>query len=226
MSKIKMQNSSFYLLKNKIDFKIYYKLILLIKKIIVSNMSHFSEEIQSILKRLNKLERENRELKNENKQMKEDTEQKCNILQERIDILTDVTEELNTENEQMKEKFCDLNTNFKYIITHNINTNKININHDDLGVKILINLYDDIKKSNNFHSFIYNILRDDRISNELVKILIKKICKNITTQEKSYIKNTVLPDLQRLCICLNNISANTRRKMIQERINLLNDFLF
>jgi predicted RNase H-like nuclease (RuvC/YqgF family) len=115
MSKIKMQNSSFYLLKNKIDFKIYYKLILLIKKIIVSNMSHFSEEIQSILKRLNKLERENRELKNENKQMKE------------------------------------------------------------------------------------------------------KISK---------LENTVLPDLQRLCICLNNISANTRRKMIQERINLLNDFLF
>jgi hypothetical protein len=57
MSKIKMQNSSFYLLKNKIDFKIYYKLTLLIKKIIVSNMSQFSEEIQSILKRLNKLKK-------------------------------------------------------------------------------------------------------------------------------------------------------------------------
>jgi hypothetical protein len=115
-------------------------------------MSYFSEEIQSILKRLNKLERENRELKNENKQMNKNiinNEQKCNMLQERINILTDVVEELNTENEQMKEKISKLE----------------NDNNDISNqVRLMKRNY-----SNKFNLLTKNIMRNEKIISKINK---------------------------------------------------------
>jgi cell division protein FtsB len=197
MSKIKMQNSSFYLLKNKIDFKIYYKLILLIKKIIVSNMSHFSEEIQSILKRLNKLERENRELKNENKQMKEKIsklENDNNDISNQVRLMKrNYSNKFNllTKNIMRNEKIISNNKNkinnteqiFKHCLIENIDTDFNN----QKSIKIRYTNDNDIRVLLYSNKSINSRLFTSIFANKNISIKLKKQCfYNVPEHDKKH----------------------------------------